>query len=194
MNIENLLRHFDPATGEIAGVSSIKRYLSDLRGCFGDAAAYEAALAGGNPLVYSVGAVEPAGGYGDLHYGVGRVMPGRIGCEYYMTKGHLHTWREAAEVYIGLSGEGMLLLEDELTGESRVVPLAAHGAIYVPGGTAHRTINTGRLPLTYVGVYPATAGHDYEVIANCNFRAVVVEQQGRPVMVERKKLRAELPA
>ena len=40
-----------------------------------------------------------------------------------MTKGHLHAWREAAEFYIGLSGEGVMLLEDEASGESRMVSL-----------------------------------------------------------------------
>jgi len=43
-----------------------------------------------NSLVYSVAAVEPAYGEGDLHCGLGLLMPGRIGPEYFMTRGHLH--------------------------------------------------------------------------------------------------------
>jgi glucose-6-phosphate isomerase len=187
-NPEKLLSHFDPATGEIAGAPTTKRHLSDLRGCFADPAAYENALAAGNPLLYRVASVEPASGIGDLHYGVGRLMPGKIGEEYFMTKGHLHLWREAAEFYIGLTGEGVMLLEDEATGESRMVPLLPHHAVYVPGRTAHRTMNTGRTPLTYIGVYPAKAGHDYSAIAVKNFRCAVVDQQGRPVMVSREEL------
>jgi glucose-6-phosphate isomerase, archaeal len=186
---QNLLKTFDPLTGEIPGSSAIKRYLSDLRGCFADADAYEAALAEGNPLLYSVASVEPADGQGDLHYGVGCLMPGRVGAEYYMTKGHLHAWREAAEIYIGYSGEGAMLLEDEQTGESRMVPLRSHGVVYVPGGTMHRTINTGRAPLVYLGVYPAKAGHDYGCIAVRNFREVVLACNDKPVLIERKKLR-----
>src|SRR5208282_1374624 len=123
LNIQQLLSRFDPATGEIAGAATTKRHLSDLKGCFADTAAYEAAVASGNALVYTVAAVEPAGGEGDLHYGVGFLMPGKIGREYFMTKGHLHAWRPAAEFYFGLSGEGMMLLEDEVTGESRLAPL-----------------------------------------------------------------------
>jgi glucose-6-phosphate isomerase, archaeal len=187
-NIDQLLSRYNPATGELAGAKATERHLADLRGCFADAKAYEAALAAGNPLLYRVASVEPAAGEGDLHYGVGCIMPGKIGDEYYLTKGHLHSWRPAAEFYFGLSGEGVMLLEDEATGESRMVPLRPHQAVYVPGHTAHRTMNTGSVPLTYLGVYPARAGHDYGVIAQRNFRCVVVEREGRPVMLERSQL------
>jgi len=185
LNIEQLVSRFDPLTAEIPGAPVTKRYLSDLHGCFADAVAYEKALAAGNPLLYSVAAVEPAKGEGDLHYGIGLLMPGRIGNEYFMTKGHYHAWRPAAEIYIGLSGEGMMLLEDESSGESRMVPLRSNHAVYVPGCTAHRTMNTGTVPLTYLGIYPANAGHDYGAIASKNFRCIIVEREGRPAMIKR---------
>jgi len=107
--------------------------------------------------------------------------------EYFMTKGHLHARREAAEFYIGLQGEGVMLLENEATGESCMLPLRPNQAVYVPGRTAHRTMNTGSGPLTYLGVYPANAGHDYSAIARRNFRRLVVARDGQPVMVERKE-------
>lgn len=186
INLEKIVTNFDPITGTIPGATATQRHLSDLRGCFADTAMYEAKLASGNPLLYTVTAVEPAAGAGDLHFGIGLIMPGRIGDEYFMTKGHLHSWREAAEFYIGLSGEGMMLLEDEASGESRLVPLRANQAVYVPGHTAHRTMNVGATPLTYLGIYPAKAGHDYGAIARTNFRCVVIEREGKPAMVERK--------
>ena len=185
MNIQNLLSQFNPETGEIHGIQGTERHLNELSGCFADAAAYEKALQDGNPLLYSVAAVAPADGDGDLHYGVGLLMPGRIGTEYFMTKGHLHSWRAAAEIYIGLTGEGVMLLEDEASGESQMVPLRPNQAVYVPGHTAHRTMNTGSVPLTYLGIYPAKAGHDYGAIAKTNFRCVVIEKEGKPVMVKR---------
>ena len=186
LKIQNILSGYNSTTGEIPGAPRVQRHLSDLRGCFADAAAYDAALAAGDPLLYSVAVVEPATGDGDLHYGVGLLMPGRIGREYFMTKGHLHSWRPAAEFYFGLTGEGLMLLEDEATGESRIVPLRPNGAVYVPGHTAHRTMNVGHVPLTYIGVYPAKAGHDYSTIAKANFRCVVIERDGHPAMIERK--------
>jgi glucose-6-phosphate isomerase len=188
LNPEKILSSYNPVTGEMPGATMVKRYLSDLRGCFADAAAYDAAFATGNPLLYSVGAVEPADGDGDLHYGVGMLMPGKIGGEYFMTKGHLHSWRPAAEFYFGLTGDGVMLLEDEATCESRMVPLRPNGVVYVPGHTAHRTMNIGKTPLTYIGVYPAKAGHDYSTIAKTNFRCVIVERNGQPAMIERKSL------
>jgi glucose-6-phosphate isomerase len=157
----------------------------DLRGSFYDAAAYEAALAAGDPLLYSVASVEPASGDGQLHYGLGILYPGKIGDEYFLTRGHYHSHRPAAEVYIGLKGKGLMLLEDESTGESRTAPLGEGAIVYVPGHTAHRTMNTGSEPLVYIGVYPSNAGHDYGAIAKKNFRMVVVEREGRPVMLPR---------
>jgi|SRR5665213_612760 len=186
LNPEQILSRFNPATGEIAGVPVVKRHLSDLRGCFANGAAFEAALAKTDPLIYTVASVTPADGDGDLHYGIGLIMPGKIGGEYFMTKGHLHAWRPAAEFYIGLSGDGVMLLEDETTGESRMVELRPNGVVYVPGRTAHRTMNVGNEPLTYLGIYPAKAGHDYSTNAKNNFRCVVAGRNGKPMMIERK--------
>lgn len=179
---------FDPATGRIAGGKSVERHLADLRGCFADTDAYMEALARTNPLVYAVDSVEPAAGPGDLHYGIGRLMPGRIGSEYFLTKGHLHSCREAAEIYLGLAGEGVMLLEDEATGATRMLSLKPHEVVYVPGHTAHRTINIGNVTLVYAGIYPANAGHDYGVIAQRNFRFVVVERNGIPTLLPRDQL------
>ena len=163
----------------------VQRRLSDLRGSFIDPAAYETALAQGDPLLYEVSAVEPAVGEGQLHYGLGILYPGRIGSEYYLTKGHYHLYRPAAEIYIGLKGCGCMLLEDEATGESRMVALEANSVVYVPGHTAHRTINTGAEPLVYLGVYPSNAGHDYGAIAERNFRMALIECRGEPTLVSR---------
>jgi glucose-6-phosphate isomerase len=184
-DIQKLLTRFDPATGAIGDAPRVKRYLADLRECFRDADAVDRALAQSNPLVYSVTAVEPQAGEGDLHYGLGLIYPGRVGDEYFLTKGHLHTWRAAAELYIGLVGEGAMLLQDETTGESCMIPLQTNSVVYVPGHTAHRTANTGEVPLIYLGVYAARAGHDYGAIAERNFRCVIVARNGKPYMLPR---------
>lgn len=186
-DLNDLLTRFDPTRGTMESGPRVERRLSDLRGIFADADAFERALADDDPIVYSVQAIDSADGEGDLHYGIGSIAPGRIGGEYYMTKGHLHAWRPAAEVYIGLGGTGLMLLEDEQTGRSALHPLMRNGIVYVPGGTAHRTINTGSEPLIYLGVYPARAGHDYGTIAERNFRLVVVEENGMPQAVERSE-------
>jgi glucose-6-phosphate isomerase len=185
LDMRALLARFDPTRGSLEGASRTERRLSDLKNVFRDGSAYEAACASGNPLVYTVETVEAGTGDGDLHFGLGVIYPGRVGREYFMTKGHLHSWREAAELYIGLSGSGVMLLEDEATGESRMLSLGTGSAIYVPGHTGHRTINVGNVPLSYIGVFPARAGHDYGVYASRNFRCTVVDDKGVPKMVER---------
>jgi len=188
INIDDILSRFDVQTGLIEGAPLVKRYLSDLRSSFYDQEAYDKALNEGNPLVYMVSAVEPANGDGDLHYGLGVIYPGKIGDEYYLTKGHLHAWRPAAEFYIGLQGKGMMLLEDEMSKESIAAPLEPHQVVYVPGHTAHRTVNVGDEPLMYLGIYPAKAGHDYTTIAQNNFKMCIIERNGKPVMLQREDL------
>ena len=184
-HLQELLWRFNSSSGEIAGATPVQRHLRHLRGCFYDPSAYEAALSAGDPLLYTVATVQPGTGAGDLHYGMGRLMPGRIGDEFYMTKGHLHTRREAAEIYIGLAGDGVLLLEEEASGDSMMVPLRPEQAVYVPGHTAHRTVNIGTVPLVYLGIYPANAGHDYAPVGRKNFRKVVIERNGRPCLLDR---------
>ena len=183
-----VLSQFEAATGQIAGRPVVQRHLSDLRGCFVDCDSYESALRNGDPLLYTLSSFEPGRGPGDLHYALANLMPGRIGSEYYLTKGHFHAWREAGEFYLALAGEGMMLLEDESSRECKLVPLRPQQPVYIPGHTAHRTINTGTQPLTYLGFYPANAGHDYGAIAQRNFRMVLLEQNGRPVLLERDQL------
>lgn len=187
-----LFTRFDPQTGSIDGALLVERRLSDLQVCFADEAACRAILAKGDPVIYTVSTFGPVQGEGQLHCTLGMLMPGRIGAEYYLTRGHLHTWRPAAEFYIGLCGEGMILLENEVTGETRLVPLVPNSAVYVPGFTAHRTINTGNVPLTYLGIYPASAGHDYDAIAEHNFRKVVVAVDGQPTLMDREAFVASL--
>jgi len=189
MNIldSRLLRtHIDVTTGRVDGVTPVLRRLSDLGGVFADTAAYESLLAVEDPVIYSVSTVEVARGARQLAYGLGVLYPGRVGREFYLTRGHFHAEREAAEFYFGLSGQGALLLEDEATGESILHALLPGDAVYVPGRTAHRTINTGVRPLVYLGVYPADAGHDYGALAQRNFAKVLVDCDGQPALLDRR--------
>lgn len=177
---------FDPINATVPGSPVIERRLSDLRDVFADTCAYDDALnQQGDALVYTVTSVTPADGDGQLHYGIGKIMPGRIGQEYYLTRGHFHAWRVAAEVYVGLSGTGLMLLEDETGQTTRSFDLIPNSMVYVPGHTAHRTVNTGDEPLTYIGIYPSQAGHDYGTLAERNFSKVVIAQNGKPTIMNR---------
>jgi len=178
------LTQFDAVSGQIDGAPLLERRLSDLAGYFADPIAYATALAAADSLLYTVASIEPAHGDGALHYGITCLFPGRVGDEYYMTKGHFHAWRPAAEYYIGLHGTGLVLLEDE-QGTAWTAALTPDSGVYIPGHTAHRTVNIGSEPLTFLGIYPSAAGHDYGSIVQRNFRQVVVAVARQPTVMER---------
>jgi len=181
-----LAARWDLDAGTLEGGAGRRVVLSQLAGCFMDDAAFERVVAERHdPLVYTVSTRAPSMAEGDLHCGLGRLLPGRVGAEYYFTRGHLHAWREAAEIYIGLRGHGVMLLEDPVTGLAELLPLHAGGMVHVPGHIAHRTINTGPEPLLYLGITPARAGHDYGPPDRPLFRHAVVESGGRPALVPR---------
>lgn len=190
----NLALPYTIADGKIAGYTPVARHLRDVYTAFADRQAAAALLAAGDPLLYYVTLIDEQNGPGQLHYALGMLMPGKVGAEYFMTKGHFHAWRPAAEVYIGLRGQGMMLLEHEETGACDAVPLAAETVVYVPGHTAHRTVNTGDEPLVYWGILSCDAGHDYGAVGERNFRQVIVAVDGRPVVMERAELLARLEA
>jgi glucose-6-phosphate isomerase len=183
--VDRLFSLFDPDTGAIDGCPIVTRRLSDLGGIFADARAYGERLKSDDPAVYTVSTFDAAEGQGQLHCGLGTIAPGRVGSEYFMTRGHLHARRETAEIYIGLRGSGLMLMQREDGSHEHSVELTRNGMVYVPGWTAHRTINTGNDPLVYLGVYPAEAGHDYESIRKTNFRSVVILKNGAPVIIPR---------
>jgi len=108
---------------------------------------------------------------------------GTVGSEYYMTKGHFHAVRERSEVYLGLSGEGLLLMATE-SGEHRVVEMHEGTVAYVPGGWAHRSANPGTEPLVFFAAFVGDAGHDYETVAERGFPILAVKGEQGPEIVE----------
>ena len=134
---------FDTITGLSQTAEPIARPLSTLKGYFSDADAFDAAAAQGDPLVYEyfdMGVPETSG---NVAYGTTSIKPGKVGDEYYMTKGHFHTVLDTAEVYYCLSGHGGMMME---TPEGKVEwrEMRKGDAVYVPGRWAHRSINISR--------------------------------------------------
>jgi glucose-6-phosphate isomerase len=166
---------------------STKRSLSQMKGMFADASAYKKAVQSGDPLIYEfyeLGAPETPG---DLAFGSSITYPGKVGNEYYMTKGHFHTILETAEVYYTLSGEGFMLMENP-EGDTSMQPLSPGNALYVPPRYAHRTINTGEVPLVTFFVFRGDAGHNYGAIETKGYRKLVVEgPDGKPQMIDNPK-------
>jgi glucose-6-phosphate isomerase len=101
---------------------------------------------------------------GALYVGVTHLYAGKIGDEFFMTRGHFHRRREQGEVYFGLRGCGLLLLQTE-AGDARLEQVAAGSVHIIPPFTAHRLINTGNETLSSLAVWPGIAGHDYALLA-----------------------------
>jgi glucose-6-phosphate isomerase len=116
--------------------------------------------------------------------GISIVHPGKVGEEYFMTKGHFHTVLDTAEVYYCLKGEGVMVMETP-EGEWSIEELHPGCVLYVPPRWAHRSVNTGQLVnLVTFFIYPGNAGHDYGTIEQQGFRKLVVERDGRVQVID----------
>ncbi|MDQ1074549.1 MULTISPECIES: glucose-6-phosphate isomerase family protein [Microbacterium] len=166
----------DIARGLLAGGSErYEKHLPDLAGVYRDDAAYAEAITrdGGEP-VYWVESSTPETGRGALTIGLSVLRPGRIGDEFAMTRGHLHAQAEFAELYYGVAGSGVMLLES-VEGESRALPIAPGVVVHVPGGWIHRSVNVGDDTLVTLFTYATEAGQDYGIIADAGgMRQLVV--------------------
>jgi glucose-6-phosphate isomerase len=177
---------FDLVTGLSKTAESSKRYLSGVKNMFSDTAAAEEMLKKGDPLVYEfyeMGAPENAG---NIAFGASITYPGKVGNEYFLTKGHFHTILETAEVYYCLQGHGYMLLENP-EGDWSARELTPGVMVYVPVRYAHRSINVGSTPLVTFFAFRGDAGHDYGTIETKGYRKLIVEKNGKPAIVDNPK-------
>lgn len=155
-----------PLTGAMSGASGLyEKQLKDLGGIYADSATFDACVARqGEEIVYRVHEKRPVQKSGDLIFGTTFMTPGRIGDEYFVTRGHLHARANRPETYYGEAGEGVMLMESP-EGETKIVEIAARVMVYVPPLWIHRSVNTGATPLVMSFCYPSDSGQDYEIIA-----------------------------
>ena len=166
--IDGLTGSVTPETGRYT------KRLGELKGIFHDTSAYDRAITErDNPVVYEV--IDYRKTESDLCFGTTIMSAGKIGFEYYMTRGHFHERRECSEVYYTQSGEGLLLLESR-AGESRTVSMRPNICAFIPPDWAHRSINIGHENLVFVWFCATDAGHDYGSILEHGMRKLVLEQ------------------
>ena len=155
----------DVAAGTLAGASGrYEKRLSDLAGIYADDAAFRALCAAGDPVVYAVEDLKPNANPGDMIFGITRMVPGRVGDEYFVTRGHIHATGNRPELYCGESGSGVMQLESP-EGETRLIPIRPRSVCYVPPFWIHRSVNVGAEDLVMTFAYPADSGQDYDIIA-----------------------------
>jgi glucose-6-phosphate isomerase, archaeal len=151
--------------GRLVGTNGrYEKFLRDLDGLYRDAVAYQAKLAedDGRP-VYWVESSQTEPGPGGLITGISVLEPGTVGAEYAMTRGHLHAIPDRSELYVGLAGHGVMILET-VDGASEVVEVNPGQAVYVPGYWVHRSVNVGTERFATLFCYAADAGQDYSII------------------------------
>ncbi|GAB3127196.1 glucose-6-phosphate isomerase family protein [Glaciibacter psychrotolerans] len=150
---------FDQGAGTLSPEGpTLTRRMSDLEGLFRDSEAWAAAVADGDPIVYSVVSSPVPEIDRELPQSITTIQPGTTAGELWMTKGHQHP-NHQGEIYLCISGHGGLLMFDGT--ETRWVDMTPGTIGYMPPGWAHRSINVGDEPYSFLAVYPGGAGHDY---------------------------------
>ncbi len=134
-----------------------------------------------NPLHYEVFEVPVPEDAGQLMYCISKLQPGKIGDEFFMTKGHYHTIASTAEIYLCLAGEGYMLMKTP-DGKCTAEKMSRGRMVYVPPYWAHRSVNTGNVPLVSFCVYPGDAGHNYGDIEQEGFGKRIFDRDGQPVI------------
>ncbi len=148
------------------------RNLSDMYGLFqdGERVLREA----GDRELYRFWTIEPAPGEsGELAFGVTELYAGTIGEELIMTHGHYHKG-SGAEIYLGLKGTGLLLLQSQ-EGEIKTVDFGEGTLTYIPSGWGHRMVNTGDSNLLFMAIWPTGIEHDYEAMYTNDFKVRVLK-------------------
>jgi len=170
----------DLRTGLMNGTDSrYQKRLRDLSGLYADGRAFDAlAKERGDEVVYEVTDHRPSSDPGDLITGVTRMSPGKVADEYFMTRGHIHAVANRPELYFGLKGQGLMVMESA-EGESRIIEIGPHTACYVPPYWIHRSINVGDDDFVMLFCYPADSGQDYDIIQRSNGLKVRVIDNGK---------------
>jgi len=186
MKVDPFTMYFDLKSGLSNDKKPTKRYLSNMRGMFSDEKALEEMIKKEDTLIYEFFELSLPETSGDLLFGTSILYPGKVGNEYFMTKGHFHTILETAEVYYCLSGKGYMLLEDP-EGNWEAQEMTPGKAVYVPQRWAHRSINVGTETLVTFFVFRSDAGHDYGTIETKGYRKLITENDGKVEIIDNSK-------
>ena len=144
-----------------------------------------------DPPIYSYfDCVQPSM-IGEMNFGVTILSPGKIADEYNFTRGHYHTDTGAAEIYIGIRGEGFLLMQKR-NGSCKIEKIERGKMVYAPRDwNGHRTVNAGKDKLVFLTIEQAASGHDYETIKRNGFAKLVIEKNGKPKLIDNPKYKPQ---
>ena len=188
MKLKPFIYKVDVKNGKISNPDNhIIRKLSSMKGQYIDEKAYKEMLKKDDCLLYEVYEKFVPELEGELLQGMSIVHPGKVGKEYFMTKGHFHSILDTAEFYYCVKGHGYMMMENP-EGDWAAEELLPDTVLYVPGRWAHRSINIkSDEDLITIFSYPANAGHDYATIETKGFRKLVIEENGKPAIIDNPK-------
>lgn len=173
---------FDAASASLSPEGpTLTRRMSDLEGLFRDSDAWRQAVADGDPVVYSVVSSPVPEEDRELPQSITTISAGTTAGEFWMTKGHQHP-NHQGEIYLALSGQGGLLMFDGT--DTRWIEMTAGTIGYIPPGWAHRSVNTGDAPYSFLAVYPGGAGHDYGWVLEHGMGNRVLQAASGPEFVD----------
>ncbi|TET55439.1 MAG: glucose-6-phosphate isomerase [Actinobacteria bacterium] len=185
--LEPFVSSIDFSSGKLRDYDNkLDRKLSSMLGMFADKDIFDQMLAKEDSMVYEVFEKEVPEQSGQLAHAVTVIHPGKVGNEYFMTKGHFHVKENNAEIYLGIKGNGGIIMQNK-EGQSSYYPIEPGTVAYVAPYWAHRTVNTGNVAFSFLAIYPADAGHDYGSIEQIGFPKLVVEQNSHPELVDNPK-------
>jgi glucose-6-phosphate isomerase, archaeal len=158
------------------GLVSSTRKLRQLAALFQDQAAVGRMDA--DSPVYTTHSL-PETGLPELLYATTILYPGRVGAEYFMTRGHFHVNPQRGEFNVTLQGRGAMVMMDR---ERQMRwELMTPGSVHnLDGRLAHRVANIGDEPLVFLCVWMSDCGHDYESIARDGFAQRLLCVKGEP--------------
>ncbi|MBO4218437.1 MAG: glucose-6-phosphate isomerase [Erysipelotrichaceae bacterium] len=155
-----------------------RKYFRDLKHIYGDPQAID-----DDTLMYTVYSYET----GDLKdranllWGMTVIEPVLVNGECNMTRGHFHCDTGCPEFYIGLKGEGLLLLMDE-KGEMWAEKVFKGSVHHIDGRLAHRLVNTGDTEMRTAACWSPMAGHDYARMEAFPFPRRVYKENGELII------------
>ncbi|MFX1337950.1 MAG: glucose-6-phosphate isomerase [Promethearchaeota archaeon] len=186
-NLKSLAIRFNLEDGLSFDRESTKRMLSAMDGMYLNNNALKNMIKEKDVLVYEFYELGIPEKPGELAYGTTILYPGKVGDEYFMTKGHFHSKIDTAEVYYCLKGNGYLLMENP-EGDVELREMTPGVSVYVPPKFAHRSINISDIePFIMFFVFRADSGHDYKTIETKGFRKLIIEKDGKPLIIDNPK-------
>ncbi len=157
---------------------------------FADQQAVKRILQQEDPIIYEFTSIKRYDSQAALSLGITVIRPGRVGDEYYMTKGHFHTRdHDGDEVYYVQSGTGRLQLQS-WQGDFKMLELTPGMILYIPCSWAHRTVNIGNENLVFLSVWPAETEYNYqEILDRGGFPKRLIERNRAAVAVDNPKFK-----